>query len=188
MIRIIGGTFKRRALKAIPRSPSLRPILARVRKSLFDILRPRLSGASFLDLYAGAGVVGLEALSRGAEKVIFVENDSPTAGLIRKNLESFGLLERARVYRMNALGDLGILPKPFQIIFMGPPYKDSDKAPLRLVEPTLQNIWRAELLGAGGLIVAQHHKKETFALPSEDWTVNRQERYGDTILSFITGN
>lgn len=185
MLKILGGQAKGRALKARPQDLRVRPILARVKKSLFDIIRPRLTGARFLDLYAGTGAVGLEALSRGVSFCAFVELSSESFKMLNANLAQLGFTDKAQTFRMNVLGDLALLPKPFDIIFMGPPYKDESKKSLALVSPTLENVDRHQLLAPRGLVIAQHHKKETVALPSAGWRLFRTETYGDTILSFI---
>lgn len=183
-MKIIGGQAKGRVLRTPRNNPLVRPILARIKKSLFDILRPRMGGARFLDLYAGTGAVGIEALSQGAKSAAFVEQDSACARLIHENLEQLGLTDQAVVYRLNVTGDLNVLPVPHDIIFMGPPYKDAAKNPLALVHPTLENIGKYKLLADQGLIVAQHHKKEIVASTSE-WEMKRQETYGDSLLSFF---
>ncbi len=180
----MAGQAKGRLLRTLPRSPHLRPILARVKKSLFDILRPRLAGCRFLDLYAGTGAVGLEALSRGAEFVAFVENDSRAIALLKENSETLGFAAKAAVVRADSTADLSFLQKRFDLIFLGPPYKDAEKKPLVLVEPTLQNVLRSKLPADSAWIVAQHHKKETPAPTVAELARFRQERYGDTVLSF----
>src|SRR5947207_8749900 len=108
-MRIIGGTAKRRSLKSPAPSLGVRPILGRIKKSLFDILRPRLANAQFLDLYAGSGAVGIEALSRGAAYVTFLDLNPNCLSVIRQNLSRLQLFERARVVRGDATKDLGRL-------------------------------------------------------------------------------
>jgi 16S rRNA (guanine(966)-N(2))-methyltransferase RsmD len=188
VLKIMAGRVKGRRLQTLSNSPNLRPILARVKKSLFDILRPRLFSTQFLDLYAGSGAVGMEALSQGASFATFVEIDERCLKLIRENLEVLRLEGNAAVYRRNVLGDLSLLPKPFDLIFMGPPYKDDAKQPVALVKPSLENIARYDLLGDKGLVIAQHHKKEDVQVNNAkgiEWILKRQERYGDTMLSFF---
>lgn len=185
MLKILGGQARGRHLKSLPKTSHLRPILARVKKSLFDILRPNLHGSRFLDLYAGTGAVGLEALSRGAATATFVEYDRPCAQILEENIQNLGFEDRGTVFTQDILSGLTHLPKPYDVIFLGPPYKDLEKGPVFLVTPTLQHIFQAGLLGKKGLVIAQHHKKEPVLLPSGNWTLFRQERYGDTVLSFI---
>src|SRR5882672_9942832 len=101
-MRVIAGSAKRRSLKSPAASLGVRPILGRIKKSLFDILRPRLENAEFLDLYAGSGSVGIEALSRGAAHVTFVDLNPNCLSVIRQNLSRLQLFERARVVRTDA--------------------------------------------------------------------------------------
>src|SRR6202042_940882 len=118
-MRIIAGSSKRQSLKSPPPSLGVRPILARIKKSLFDILRPYLEGADFLDLYAGSGSVGIEALSRGAKFATFVDSNPNCLSIIRQNLSKLQLFDRAKLVRADATKDLGYAGGPFDIIFMG---------------------------------------------------------------------
>jgi 16S rRNA (guanine966-N2)-methyltransferase len=184
MMRVLGGTARGRVLRTGPKSPHLRPILARVKKSLFDIIRPRLQGARFLDIFAGTGSVGIEALSQGAARAVFLEKDRRSGSVLRENLALLHMEDRGTAYSIDASGNLSGLPKPFDIIFMGPPYVDDEKKPLALVTPTLEQIRAYGLLAPNGVVIAQHHKKETVAA-TDAWELTRQERYGDTMLSFL---
>ncbi len=181
MLKIIAGSARGRTIQTLPLHSFVRPILARIKKSLFDILKPYVVDSRFLDLYAGIGTVGLEALSRGASSVIFVEQDPKCVRVIHDNLEELKL-EKGTVYRASAL-DLSFLPKPFDIVFMGPPYKDEGKNPLSLVLPTLEAIQKSGLLSEKGFVIAQHHKKEKTD-PDSSWIVTRREVYGDSVLTF----
>jgi len=183
MLKIIAGSARGRSIHSLPTNAFVRPILARIKKSVFDILKPTMVGSRFLDLYSGIGTVGLEALSRGAGQVIFVEQDPECVGVIHKNLETLGLNSKGTVYRASATDDLSFLPKPFDLIFMGPPYKDAQKNPLALVVPTLNAILKSEILADKGLVIAQHHKKEKTD-PEAPWIVTRREVYGDSIVTF----
>jgi 16S rRNA (guanine(966)-N(2))-methyltransferase RsmD len=185
MMRILSGEARGRRLQTPKPTPTVRPILARIKKSLFDIIRPRLKGSRFLDLYAGTGAVGLEALSEGAASASFVEKDPMCIRLLEANIASFGYKEKSRVNRRDVVRDLSFLPPPFDIIFMGPPYVNEQKNPLALTTPSLAAVFKANLLAEKGVIVAQHHKKEEVALPSETWEIFRTERYGDTVLDFV---
>jgi 16S rRNA (guanine966-N2)-methyltransferase len=184
MMRILGGTARGRVLRTGPKSPHLRPILARVKKSIFDIIRPRLAGARFLDIVAGTGAVGLEALSQGASHACFLEKDRRSSALIRENLAHLKMEDRATVFGLDVMANLSSLPGPFQLIFLGPPYKDDVKAPLALTMPTLEQIRRYSLLAPRGLVIAQHQKKEPVG-DNEHWLLRRQEHYGDTWVSFF---
>lgn len=183
-MRIIGGSAKRRALKSPSLSLGVRPILARIKKSLFDILRPRLEGAEFLDLYAGSGSVGIEALSQGARFATFVDLNPNCLSIIRQNLSKLQLFERARLVRADVSKDLSYAGGPFDIIFMGPPYHDKAWNALFLTMPTLKEIVRTNLLNPGGLVIGQHHAKEPVG-ETPEWDMYRQQSYGDTKLSFF---
>jgi 16S rRNA (guanine(966)-N(2))-methyltransferase RsmD len=186
VLKIIAGKGRGRTLATLPKNYPVRPMLGRIKKSLFDILTPRLlSTARFLDLYAGTGSVGLEALSRGVSHVTFVEKDHRCLDLVRKNAGILGLEPNASFFQLDVLRDLSMLPAPYDIVFMGPPYVDEQKAPLALVEPTLANVARFQLAKPSGLIVAQHHKKEKVADVPEGWPIVRQETYGDSVVTFF---
>src|SRR5438477_9736887 len=105
-MRIIAGTAKRRSLKSPALALGVRPILGRIKKSLFDILRPRITGAVFLDLYAGSGAVGIEALSRGAASVTFIDRNPLCLSVIRQNLSKLQMFARARVIKADAARNL----------------------------------------------------------------------------------
>ena len=125
-MRIVGGELSGRPLAA-PRSNAIRPTADRLRQTLFDILAhgygDAVAGARVLDLFAGTGALGLEALSRGAAYALFVEEDVEARGLIRRNIESFGLTGRTRIFRRDAtrLGPAGTV-QPFGLVFADPPY------------------------------------------------------------------
>jgi 16S rRNA (guanine(966)-N(2))-methyltransferase RsmD len=185
-LRIQSGSARGRRLKSVPKTMNVRPILARIRKSLFDILRPRLAGSLFLDLYAGTGTVGLEALSSGAQRVVFVDADRACCRVIQKNAETLGFADRAEVYTLDiSRGLKGLGGRKFDLIFMGPPYKTDDKKPLALTVPTLQSIEQAGLLAPSGIVVGQHHDKEKLDGLSPRWETFRENTYGDSVLSFF---
>jgi 16S rRNA (guanine(966)-N(2))-methyltransferase RsmD len=183
-MRIIAGSAKQRSLKSPPESTGVRPILARIKKSLFDILRPWLEGAEFLDLYAGSGAVGLEALSRGARFATFVDMNPSCLNVVRQNLIKLQLFERSRLVRADITKDLSYAGGPFDLIFMGPPYHDQAWKALALTLPTLKEILRVGLLKPDGIVIGQHHMKEPVT-ETPEWDLYRQESYGDTRLSFF---
>ena len=125
-VRIVGGEFRGRPL-ATPRSDAIRPTTDRTREALFNILAhrfaDRLDGARVLDLFAGTGALGLEALSRGASFCLFIEESAEGRGLIRDNVENFGLTGRSKIFRRDAtaLGEAGTM-QPFGLLFADPPY------------------------------------------------------------------
>ena len=188
MMRIIAGTQKGRSIFSIPKDKFVKPISGRIRQSLFDILRPYVPGAAFLDLYAGTGAVGLEALSRGAGKVVFVEKDGLCMKTIEKNIAHLGYTEKAKALKADVLSGLKWLEhfsdyKGYDIVFMGPPYRTEENLPLFYSMETLTLLAEAGITTPKALIVVQHHKKEVLtAVPGLEHV--RQEKYGDTNVDF----
>jgi 16S rRNA (guanine966-N2)-methyltransferase len=179
-MRVIAGEAKGRRLKMVPGS-STRPIGERVKEALFAILGEEVVDALFLDLYAGTGGVGIEALSRGATQVVFVDQGRRAIATIKDNLAHTGLDDRARVVRAEVFaflkrGDVG----PFDLIYVAPPqYKG-------LWAKTVGALDGSSLLAPGGLVVAQIHPKEYEPLKLETLKLTDQRTYGSTMLCFYT--
>lgn len=175
-MRIIGGESGGRRLKSPPGS-GVRPTSDRVRESLFNILQQDIDGARFLDLYAGSGAVGIEALSRGAAGVIFVEQHQGRAAAIQKFLRDLGWSDRGRVVKKEARSYLETTDDRFDILFSDPPYESDELNWFR------RNFEDLEILAASGIVVMEHpsSKMKVFSMlgPCEA----RQYRYGDTCLS-----
>lgn len=184
-MRIQSGSAAGRELASVPKDLYVRPILARIKKSLFDILRPRIVRSRFLDVYAGTGAVGLEALSCGAQEVVFVESHRACVQAIERNLKRFGWENSGRVASRDATAGFSFLGGSFDILFLGPPYRTEDKRPLALTAPTLLVAARDKVLKEDGLAVAQHHAKEEITAAFDLWDMVRQEKYGDSRLSFF---
>lgn len=185
-LRIQSGSAGGRRLKSPPKGAEVRPILARIRKSLFDILRPRLSGAAFLDLYAGTGTVGLEALSNGARRAVFLDMDGRCCRVIEENAARLGVSDKVEVHRSDATKSLAWLGRgTFDIVFLGPPYKDEAKRPLALTVPTLARVAEAGLLAPSGWVIGQRQEKEPLAGLAPAWELFREKEYGDTTLAFF---
>jgi len=181
-MRIIAGSLRGKKIKSLP-GLATRPLLGRIKKSLFDILGERIVDASFLDLYAGSGSVGIEALSRGARYVLFVEKETHLARLIRENLKKCELENKAEVIEIDILsynkeGRKFSLLEQFDLIFLGPPYK------LNLTKDTLDTILKLNLLRKNGWIICQHHFKEKVPEKVGLLSLFRKERYGKTVVSF----
>ncbi|MGC9070012.1 MAG: 16S rRNA (guanine(966)-N(2))-methyltransferase RsmD [Elusimicrobiales bacterium] len=188
MIRIIAGLRKNRRVLSLPITHHVKPISARVRKSLFDIIRPYITASFFLDLYAGIGLVGLEALSRGAAKVVFVDNDNQCIKTIKRNLKHLDFEDKAVVIKSDILKGLAFLkiyaPQGYDIVFMGPPYRDCENKPLYLTARTMELVVEAKLFSDHAILISQHHIKEIFKSPSS-LVKYRSERYGDSIIDFF---
>lgn len=180
MVRIIAGSDRGRRLKT-PSGRGVRPTIDRVKEALFNILGDLVVDSRFLDLFAGAGGVGIEALSRGANQVVFVELDARHVEIIRENLKLCGFSDRARVYRNDAaracqiLGQKGVR---FDIIFADPPYGRG------LHSSILGQIDQAGILRAGGVVVLEHGSRDLVPSSTAHLKFSRTERYGDTQLSF----
>lgn len=188
-MRVIAGTARGRRIFSVSKNLPVKPISDRIKQSVFDILRPRLAGAMWLDLFAGTGNVSMEALSRGAVRVVSVDREPACIKNIHRNLAHLGFEDRARVVKADILKPLDFLlsysdNEGYDIIFMGPPYRDQNNKMLSLSEPALQNVADAKLLAPKGIIVLQTHKTETFAVP-ESLEMYRQEKYGDTLVHFL---
>jgi 16S rRNA G966 N2-methylase RsmD len=123
-MRIIAGEFRSRRLNTPPDATTTRPIPDRVRESLFSLLRGHFEGARVLDLFAGTGVIGLEAVSRGAIECVFVEKDRRIADVLRRNVTLLGVEDRCEVFEADALGAgaLARCPRPVDLVFLDPPY------------------------------------------------------------------
>jgi 16S rRNA (guanine966-N2)-methyltransferase len=189
MMWIIAGSMKGRRLYSVPKDKFVKPISSRIRQSLFDILRPRVTGAIFLDLFAGCGTVGLEALSRGASKAVFVEKDGQCMKVIEKNIASLEFGDKAKALKGDVLSGLKWLEhfsdyKGYDVIFMGPPYRTSENLPLAYSMKTLELVVEGGIAAPGALIVVQHHMKEKVeSLPGLE--LFRRERYGDSYVDFL---
>lgn len=187
-MRIIAGRLRGRHIKT-RKDPAVRPISGRIKQSMFDILQFVVPGTKWLDLFAGTGAVGIEALSRGADFAFFVDIDKSNVEWITNNLKTAGFAAKGRAHPGNVLGDLSWVSfrsgvSAYDFIFLGPPYKTVEKKPLAYSSPALAKVAEANLLAPKGWIILQHHMKEDVTVP-EGYEQFRRERYGDTYLDFI---
>lgn len=179
-MRVITGTAKGHRLKA-PKGMATRPTADRVKEALFNLLGDRVFDARFLDLFAGTGSIGIEALSRGAELAVFIETSSQALQVIRENLSHTGLAERSEIYRQDVLIALEMLGKQFRtfnLIFIDPPYLKCYE------EKVLQKINDMNLLLADGIVVVESSKKDLLPDQVGQLIMCRCEKYGDTLLNF----
>lgn len=178
-LKIVGGTAKGRKLRG-PKKAEIRPASASVRKSLFDILGD-VEGKTVLDLFAGTGSVGLEALSRGAASVTFVDHHQNAVSLLFHNLKQTGFLEKAHVLKRRADEAVPFLhrrKKIFDLIFVDPPY---DK---NLLNPCLQKLNDFNILSPDGLLLCEHSPRELPGFLSGLEKVD-ERKYGQTRVSFF---
>jgi 16S rRNA (guanine966-N2)-methyltransferase len=185
-MRVIAGKFRSRQLKSV-KSAALRPTSDRLRETLFNILGDLVVGSRFIDAFAGTGAVGIEALSRGAKEVIFIEKHPGTAALIKNNLELLQISKReARVLPIDVLRALEMLAKENSgnreapdILFLDPPYDHAAE-----YERVLSFVASATLLNENALVIAEHRRNSE--LPENLETLQRVRvlRQGDATLSF----
>ena len=182
-MRIVAGRFRGAALIG-PKGQEIRPTGDRIRESVFNILAHGIEGAPIegarvLDLFAGTGALGLEALSRGAAYVHFVEDNADARGLIRRNIEALGATGTTRIYRRDAtkLGPAGTL-KPFGLIFADPPYGKG------LAERALQSALGGGWLLPDAIAVVEERADAEFALPAGFALIDQRD-YGDTAIRFL---
>jgi 16S rRNA (guanine(966)-N(2))-methyltransferase RsmD len=159
-MRVIAGKYRSRTLRSL-KGQALRPTSDRLRETLFNILGPAVENSMFVDLFAGTGAVGIEALSRGARAAIFVEQHAPAASLIRRNLESLGLSAEAEILGVDVLRGLERLEARHvhaQFVFLDPPYTAAED-----YERVLEFLGESPLVAPSGRVIAEHSRKR--ALP-----------------------
>lgn len=179
-MRIIHGSHRGRKLRD-QEVEETRPMRAQVRAALFNIISARLPGSRFLDLFAGTGSVGIEALSRGAAQAVFVDLSREAVDLIRDNLKALELSERAIVYHQDAISALmqfGAEQQRFDLVFIGPPYGKG------LAERTLAALAQTHLLNEDAMVITEIFKKETLQEAYDNLQRSDIRRYGDNVLVF----
>jgi len=183
VMRIIAGRFRSRPLHA-PEGLATRPTSDRLRETLFNVLTPRIEGARFLDLYAGSGAVGIEALSRGAERVVWVERAAPALKVLKSNVERLGITSGFRVYAGSVTSFLrgprdGAVE--FNVVFLDPPYDAEEE-----YETALQLLGGEALgfLAADAVVIAEHRRKEKIEDRYGALARTRLLEQGDAALSF----
>ncbi len=181
-MRIISGTSRGRKL-ATPRNQSLRPTSDRVKESIFNILQDEVEGKIVLDLFAGTGNLGIEALSRGATSAVFVEKGRQALRLIQRNLAQLGLEGRSEILPKDVSRAIGILKQRgerFDLILMDPPYQKG------LIQNTLRTLNSHPIYHRSSILVIEHNRREALPHGAGGWNLTRQRRIGDTMISFLT--
>ncbi len=178
-LRVISGSARGRRLKTVP-GDTTRPITDRVKESLFNILGPDIQGATFLDLFAGTGAVGIEALSRGADFVRFVDRNRLPVKIVRENLNTTGLMNKSQVMQVDAFSFLkGESDRKFDYVYIAPPqYKSMWKRAVQLLDDRVD--WMFD--DAWGIV--QIHPIEFEPLPLKNLVEFDQRQYGSTLLVF----
>jgi 16S rRNA (guanine966-N2)-methyltransferase len=172
-LRVSGGQARGRRLKA---PKGIRPTQGMVKQAIFNLVGPAIEGAEVLDLFAGSGALGIEALSRGAAGVTFVDHQARGLAILRQNLDVLGLKERARIVRGDVVRWLEASPDPVKragVVFLDPPYDDVvlDRA-LKVLDRSVENA----------TVVAEHSRRQEMPALTR-LQVDRQRRYGDTMVT-----
>ncbi|GGG89006.1 16S rRNA (guanine(966)-N(2))-methyltransferase RsmD [Edaphobacter dinghuensis] len=184
-MRVIAGTYRSRQLAA-PRGLDTRPTSDRLRETLFNILSPRLEGCRFVDLYAGTGAVGIEALSRGAAHVWFAENADPALASLRANLAALKINSGYTIEPRGVgavLQKLAKLTQPIDLVFLDPPYEAETEYANTL--SFLGSARGRELLAPDALVIAEHNRKMKLAARYGALEHTRLVKQGDAMLSFF---
>jgi 16S rRNA (guanine966-N2)-methyltransferase len=180
-MRVISGEARGHKLKA-PAGLNTRPTTDRVKEAVFSMISEYILNACVLDLFAGSGALGIEALSRGAGECVFIDNDAESVKTVKLNLTKTGLINKAKIYKNNYENALEILikkDKKFDIVFLDPPYYEN------FLIKTLKILSNSDIISNEGIIVAEHLKKDTEINIPEQFTIDRKKRYGDTEILII---
>ena len=175
-LRVSGGEARGRRLRA---PKNIRPTQGMVRQAIFNIVGPRIEGAEVLDLFAGSGALGIEALSRGAARVTFVDQQPRGLAILRQNLDALGFKARAQVVRGDVVRWLEASPdaiKSATFVFLDPPYED-------VVLDRALNVLDREVTEA--TVLAEHSRRQTLPTLSR-LRLDRERRYGDTLVTVLT--
>ncbi len=180
-IRIISGEYRGKKLATI-QGIKTRPTADRMRESLFNILSHRVKNTRVLDLFAGTGALGIEALSRGAEHAVFIDNYKPALKTIKKNITSCNLETKSKIFNWNISKNLNCLnsaPPLFNLVFMDPPYNTG------VINKTLSNLHSSRAIESRALIIIEHSSMEPMAVDDFPFEILEQRRYGKTVFSFL---
>ncbi|AQR76488.1 16S rRNA (guanine(966)-N(2))-methyltransferase RsmD [Paenibacillus larvae] len=183
-MRVISGSAKGRPLKAVP-GMNTRPTTDKVKEAIFSMIGPYFDGGSVLDLFAGTGGLGIEALSRGMEKGIFVDIEKKSLDTIRHNLEAAKLSDRAEVYRNDAKRALKILAKrnqQFNLVFLDPPYR------MKMIRELIGQMEEDQLLCLESTIVVEHDASDKQEEQIGRFCLVKRADYGETAVSIYKVN
>lgn len=183
-MRIIAGELRGRRLHRLE-GKQTRPTSDRLRETIFNILSFRIRQAVVLDLFSGTGAMAIEALSRGADSAVLVDDSSRAISLITQNIRSFSLEKKARVLRGDIAHNLNFLRQVhprFDLVFMDPPYN------LNLIAPTLNHLLQSESMAPEACIVIEHSVLEALCFDQRRLELYDQRTYGKTMLSFLSFN
>jgi 16S rRNA (guanine966-N2)-methyltransferase len=180
-LRIIGGSRRGKKLYR-PKGLSIRPTADRVRESIFNIIHRQITGASVLDLFAGTGAMGLEALSRGATCAAFIDNHPAALALIEKNIEICRWRQQTKTIRWDIRQNLNCIKSPpvlYDLVFIDPPYR------LKIATTTLAHLNRAQVLTGSAIIIVEHARTDPINDDIDAFLLEDQRPYGKTLVSFL---
>lgn len=183
MPRIIAGEYKGRKLQA-PIDDRIRPTADRVKESLFNILQNFIPGKRVLDLFAGTGNLGLEALSRGASYVVFVDNDTNNEKFIQANIEKVNVSDKTKLFIMDyeqAVMKMVSKGVRFDLVFIDPPYNDG------LYEKALRTVFESKILEQDGIVAVEHPSDIDIGEANDLYRLSNRRKYGNTTISFYKG-
>ncbi len=165
-----------------PRNLSIRPTADRIRESIFNIISQQVTGAVVLDLFAGTGAMGLEALSRGAARAVFIDNHPVALALVKKNIAACQWADRARGIRWDIRRNLNCIhsgPARYDLVFIDPPYA------LRLAAETLKHLEQTRMLANGSIIIVEHDRSEIIENAAPSFICEDERAYGKTLVTFF---
>jgi 16S rRNA (guanine966-N2)-methyltransferase len=181
-LRIISGRLRGKKLHTV-RGMTVRPTADRLRESIFNILASRPRNAIVLDLFAGTGALGIEALSRGAEYAVFIDNSREALSVITRNIEASALSDRAKIIKWDIARNLDCIKSftpAFNLVFIDPPYNRNQ------INPSLINLIKSESLAAGAWVVLEQAATETLEADPQAFAIDDQRKYGKTLVSFLS--
>lgn len=179
VMRVVSGSAKGRPLKAVP-GMKTRPTTDKVKEAIFSMIGPYFTGGKVLDLYAGTGGLGIEALSRGMDSAVFIDRDPKAVSTIRGNVKHAGMTEHAEIYRNDAVRALAALAKrglQFDLVFLDPPYK------LTNMDEIILMMEEQQLLQTSAIIVIEHDADYTYDSEIGTFHCTRRAEYGEIAVS-----
>jgi len=180
-LRIISGSLRGKKIQSVP-GTDIRPTSNRVREAIFNILSNSVSGVHVLDLFAGSGPLGIEAMSRGAESTVFIDNNKNAVSVIEKNIDSCSLTKRVEIISCDVVYSLSFLKSArpeFKLVFMDPPYNKN------LIKPALVNIHLSGSLKKNARIIIEHSSSEKIPQDLQEFNIEDEKKYGKTKVSFL---
>ena len=175
-MRVITGEARGRRLETL-QGDDVRPTTDKVKEAIFSSIQFDIQGRTFLDLFAGSGQMGIEALSRGAKSAVFVDSSIKAVNIVRKNLNSVGFYDRAKVLHTDSIGYLNMITEPFDIVYLDPPYG------VGLLQEALPVV--AEKIRKTGIIIAENQENEEILQNYGEFMLDRQHCYGKIKISIF---